>query len=185
MSSKTTSTPSFTQSPLQEAPGIEHPSRPGAAPFFAWSDPRAWGRLLARGALLWAIPFLISIPFFNRAGELQIDLFAFKSLMGISGSLAGVLLLLRYLGREFARRPAADFWRCGLFTGAIWLLINWGLDFLILLPLNGQSPEEYMLRIGFGYLSIPIVATGIGRALSAHSSAAPDSPASPASPASL
>ncbi|MEQ9366731.1 MAG: hypothetical protein RIF32_21000 [Leptospirales bacterium] len=145
----------------------------------AWTDPRRWLIGTAYGVLLWAAPFLVSVPFFSRSGELQTDLFVFKSAMAVVGSLTGVILLVRYLGRLFRRRleargddrrPDGDpapgpFWRVGLFTGLLWLLINWGLDFLILLPLNGQSPQEYMVRIGFGYLAIPIAATGIAYAM--------------------
>ena len=138
---------------------------------------RVWLRSVGYAAALWAIPFLVSVPFFNRSGELQIDIFAFKSLMLVVGSLTGVILLLRHLGRSFAERApeilaTGGFWRFGLATGTLWLAINWALDFLILLPLSGQSPMEYMLSIGAGYLAMPITATGLALAMAGAGRAA-------------
>lgn len=155
---------------------IEYQARPDVSRgLYAWRDLRYWLTGTGYGALLWAVPFLISIPFFNRQGELQTDLFLFKGVMAVCGSLTGVSLLVRYLARVHADRvhqmdPGSSrggfhFWRFGLFTGILWLLVNWGLDFLILLPMNGQSPQEYMTRIGLGYLAIPICATGIALAM--------------------
>ncbi|WP_243668479.1 hypothetical protein [Methanoculleus chikugoensis] len=47
----------------------------------------------------------------------------------------------------------------------MWLLINWALDAVILLPLSGgMDAGTYMAQIGLRYLSIPIIAVGIGYA---------------------
>lgn len=152
-----------------------HPNADATGGYFG--SARVWLRSTGYAALLWAVPFLVSVPFFNRAGELQIDIFAFKSLMLVVGSLTGVTLLLRHLGRAYAERLQASvatsaFWRFGLATGALWLAINWALDFLILLPLSGQSPTEYMLSIGAGYLAIPISGTALALAMSRAGEAA-------------
>ena len=133
-----------------------------------WTAPGRWLASAGWGAVLWAVPFAISIPFFTPTGELRVEPALFKTVMILSGSLTGLVLLANYLAHHF--RGDASFWRFGLSTGVFWLLINWGLDFLVLLPLSGQTPGEYMLATGLGYVVIPMTSTGM--ALAMHRAAA-------------
>ncbi|MCK9306960.1 MAG: hypothetical protein M0P17_05475 [Methanoculleus sp.] len=56
------------------------------------------------------------------------------------------------------------FVREGTLLGGVWLLINRALDAGVLLPFSGMDAGTYMARIGLRYLTIPIIAVGIGYA---------------------
>lgn len=112
-------------------------------------------RLLLYGLLTWLIPFGLSLPFYGRDGLLQIDIFAFKSIMIISGAAAGALLIFLYL-RSLPQQTA---WiTAGLTIGLSWLLINWALDLLVMVGLFGMEPWEWFMGIGSRYLIIPMMA---------------------------
>ncbi|EPG80729.1 hypothetical protein LEP1GSC048_1256, partial [Leptospira santarosai serovar Shermani str. 1342KT] len=85
-------------------------------------------RIFSYGFLVWLIPFIVAISFHSRDGKLQTDLFLFKTVMLLVGNFTGCVLLtslaLKISGKKFSIL---------LNTGFIWLAINWGLDFLILL----------------------------------------------------
>ncbi len=50
-------------------------------------------RLLIYGILTWLIPFIFSLFLYGPDGTLTIGIFAFKSLMIISGAASGALLI--------------------------------------------------------------------------------------------
>jgi len=54
-------------------------------------------RLVFFGILTWLIPFVISLFLYGPDGTLTIGIFAFKSLMIISGAASGALLIFLYL----------------------------------------------------------------------------------------
>ncbi|PJZ59159.1 hypothetical protein EHQ76_19935 [Leptospira barantonii] len=114
-------------------------------------------RIFGYGFLVWLIPFLVAIPFYTRDGKLLTDIFLFKSVMLITGSLTGCLLFvslaLKISGKKFGILLSAGF---------IWLIINWGLDFLILLPMSKMSPADYFIQIGLGYIAMVFVSFAIG-----------------------
>lgn len=107
------------------------------------------------GLLSWAIPFAASIPFYGPHG-LMIPLLLFKSIMIVIGALAGVVLLV-WLFRHI--RPSLG---TGLAIGLCWLILNWLLDILVLLPLSGDPITSWFANIGLRYLVLPIVAIGMG-----------------------
>jgi hypothetical protein len=53
----------------------------------------------------------------------------------------------------------------GFNVGVLWLLINWGLDFAILLPLSGKTPIQYFAEIGTGYLCMVMTPAAIGHVI--------------------
>ena len=111
------------------------------------------------GLLVWAVPFAGSMLFYDRNGELAIDVFLFKSIMIVLSVGFGGWLLLRTLRQSHA--PTA---RLGLVLGAAWMVINWGLDAAVLLPLTGMSVGHYVAGIGLRYLSMPIQGALLGAA---------------------
>ncbi|MBM9502475.1 hypothetical protein JWG44_19665 [Leptospira sp. 201903071] len=121
-------------------------------------------RILSYGFLVWLIPFAVAIPFYTRDGKLQTDIFLFKTVMILVGSLTGSLLLA-----SLAIRISGKTLSTLLVTALIWLIINWGLDFLILLPMSKMSVPDYFIQIGFGYLTMSIIAFSIGRAVDQRS----------------
>ena len=112
------------------------------------------------GLLTWAVPFIVSFFFFSRSGELSTNEFLFKSIMIIVGSVTACFLLVQYF-----KQIDKDFLKTGLILGLIWLLINWVLDAVILIPMSGMSSSEYVMEIGLRYLVIPVMSLAIGVAL--------------------
>ncbi|AOP34920.1 hypothetical protein A0128_14340 [Leptospira tipperaryensis] len=121
-------------------------------------------RILSYGFLVWLIPFAVAIPFYSRDGILLTDLFLFKTVMLLVGSLTGSLLLA-----SLAVKVAGKVLSTLLFAGFVWLVINWGLDFLILIPMSKMSVSDYFIQIGLRYLPIMIVAFSIGWAVDKRS----------------
>lgn len=117
------------------------------------------GRLIGFGILTWLLPFLLSLLFYSPEGVPLSDVFLIKTILLVFSTALGVALILVYFGNIHAH-----FVREGILLGIVWLLINWVLDILILLPLAGMDFGTYMAQVGVRYLNIPIIATGIGYA---------------------
>jgi len=113
--------------------------------------------LLLFGFLSWLIPFLASIPFYSSRGVLIVDVFLFKSIMIVVGSLVGTLLMVWLF-----LRIREGYLREGILIGFSWLAINWVLDWLVLLPMSGMDVSTYFSQIGIRYLVIPIIAVSMG-----------------------
>jgi hypothetical protein len=114
-------------------------------------------KLVLYGVLSWLLPFVIAIPFYSPSGEPLIAVPLFKSLMVVAGSATGAVLLVLYF-----RGITRDFLREGALAGFSWLLVNWILDILVLLPLSHQSIPAYAGDIGLRYLVIPVMALMLG-----------------------
>ena len=110
-------------------------------------------KVLLLGLLTWLIPFVVSIPFVNPEGGYWISTGLFKSIMLLVGCSCGLWLLLALLARN--RELSAT--RVTL----IWLLLNWFLDAVVLLPLSGMPVHQYASEIGIRYLMIPMVGYAI------------------------
>jgi hypothetical protein len=122
-------------------------------------NPARYARLIGFGLLTWLLPFLISVPFYSPEGEPLYDIFLIKSVLLVFSAALGTFLILVYL-----RGVRTRFVRETALLGGVWLLINWALDAVILLPLSGMDAGTYMAQIGLRYLIIPIIAVGIGYA---------------------
>ncbi|MCT8336221.1 hypothetical protein FKB36_01580 [Methanoculleus sp. Afa-1] len=116
-------------------------------------------RLIGFGLLTWLLPFLISIPLYSPEGEPLYDIFLIKTVLLVFSTALGTLLILIYF-----RGIRDGFVREGALLGGLWLLINWALDAVVLLPLSGMAASPYMGQIGLRYLNILIIAIGIGYA---------------------
>jgi hypothetical protein len=108
------------------------------------------------GLLTWAIPFIVAIFFYDQTGTLQIPETLFKSIMIVIGGITGVALLVLIFGK------IAPTFKNGLTIGVYWLLLNWILDWFILIPLSNQTFGEYFSDIGLRYLVVPVIAAAIG-----------------------
>lgn len=115
------------------------------------------------GFFTWLIPFLVSFLFY-RCGQLVITESFFKSIMIVTGMLVGAVLLVR-----FFKTVTERFVLNGIVVGIIWLVINLGLD--LLLVNRGFFPmtyQQYITDIGLRYLSIPIFSITLGFVLDHH-----------------
>jgi len=114
-------------------------------------------KLISFGILSWLIPFIGSFPFYSPDQGLLIDIFLFKTIMIVLGALVGVLLLVL-----FFNDIKKDYLKASIIVGIVWLIINWGLDFIFLLPMSQMPIAQYFTEIGLRYLVLPIVSIGIG-----------------------
>lgn len=109
-------------------------------------------RVTLLGLASWAIPFVISFLFVGTGGRLLLPEPLFKSVMVVVSGGVGAILLLALL-RRARLAPLA-----GLLVGCYWLIINLGLDLLILLPMTQMGFADYAMSIAVRYLLIPMLA---------------------------
>ena len=112
------------------------------------------------GFLAWLIPFIASFPFFTKDGGLSIDIFLFKTIMIIVGSISASILLVSYF-----KRISTSYLKEGIYIGVSWFIINILLDLVVLIPMSGMAISDYLLQIGLRYLVMPVMATALGVAL--------------------
>lgn len=115
---------------------------------------------LLYGFLAWLIPFVASIFFYTQEGKLTIDIFLFKSIMIVIGSISASILLVTYF-----KKINAKYLKEGIIVGLTWLGINILMDLLILIPISGMSIADYFTQIGIRYLVIPAMSIAVGAAL--------------------
>lgn len=114
------------------------------------------------GLASWAIPFAASFLFIGPGGRMIVPEPLFKSVMVVVSGGAGAFLLLVVLRRQ--RSTLAN----GLVIGVYWLIINLGLDLLILVPMARMSLSDYVMTIAVRYLLVPIFAVCLALAGRAH-----------------
>lgn len=112
------------------------------------------------GFLSWLIPFIASIFFYTKEGTLTVDVFLFKSIMIVVGSISAAILMVLYF-----KKINKDYLKEGIVIGLGWFAINIILDLLVLLPMSGMSVPDYFAQIGIRYLVIPVMGIMIGKVL--------------------
>jgi hypothetical protein len=113
-------------------------------------------RTSAFGILSWLVPFVASIPFYSPTQGLLVPQPLFKSAMVVIGTASGVALLV-WLFQKVPPGPGT-----GLVVGLYWMAINLVLDAVVLLPMSGMDPGLYLYDIGLRYVSLPVIAAGMG-----------------------
>lgn len=111
------------------------------------------------GFLAWLIPFVASFFFYSEEG-LTIDIFLFKSIMIVVGSISAAILLVSYF-----KKISTAYLKEGIIVGVAWFGINILLDLLILIPMSGMSITDYFIQIGIRYLVIPAMSITVGASL--------------------
>ena len=121
--------------------------------------------IVVYGFLIWLIPFLVSFCLIRQDGTKIVNEITFKTIMIIVSSATGSYLLPK-LHRRYntLRSTESSQIKRGLLStsdlvdgytvGIIWMIINWILDFLVLLPLTGMSLRTYFLEIGLRYFNM-------------------------------
>ncbi len=112
------------------------------------------------GFLAWLIPFVASIFFYTREGGLRIDVFLFKTIMIVIGSITAAILLVSYF-----KKINTSYFKEGIIVGLTWLGVNILLDLLVLIPMSGMSVADYFTQIGLRYLVMPVMSIMVGAAL--------------------
>tara|TARA_Y100000310_G_scaffold1902_1_gene2393 strand:- start:7923 stop:8294 length:372 start_codon:yes stop_codon:yes gene_type:complete len=113
-------------------------------------------RALVFGFLSWLIPFAASFLFYSKEG-LTIDIFLFKSIMIVVGSISGAFLLVLYI-----KKLNKDIFREAAIVGLLWFGMNIMLDSIILLPMSKMAFGTYFMQIGLRYLVIPVMSISMG-----------------------
>lgn len=117
-------------------------------------------RKVLYGFLAWLIPFVTSFLFYTREGGLTVDIFLFKSIMIVVGSISAAFLLISYF-----KIINADYFKEGVIVGLVWFGINILLDLLVLIPMSSMSIADYFTQIGLRYIVIPVMSITVGIAL--------------------
>lgn len=118
-------------------------------------------RKIGYGVVLWAIPYATAIPLLPLR---QTDPIFFKTIMVVEGALVGGMLSALYF-----RGVRGGFLREGVITSVVWMLVNWGLDFVALLPFTGHTVPRYFIEIGALYLAMAAPPVAIGYVLEQRS----------------
>lgn len=124
--------------------------------------------VLARGFLIWLVPFLVSFGFYTPSGELTTSYALFKSVMVLT--LTWTTLAVNLLRPPRGLPP----W----LVAAVYLLINVILDALVLVPLMGLTAAAYVEQIGLVYLLIPSLTVVLLRSARVSGANAGKAPAS-------
>jgi len=111
-------------------------------------------RAFAYGFLVWLLTLLVSMAIFPLKRSWPA---LFDSIMPVALAMCAVMFANRYFQLCAARSP-----REGVWLGAIWLVMNWLLDW----PLFSNGPMRmsmvnYIADIGLTYLMLPIITVGI------------------------
>jgi hypothetical protein len=116
------------------------------------NNAKATTKTIGYGFASWAIPFVVSLMFFERGGQPRLPIELVKSIMIVIGAASGgvlVLLLFRQIRPSLFR---------GTVIGSLWFVVNIVLDLVILVPMTKMSLGQYFSEIGIRYLLIPIMA---------------------------
>ena len=118
-------------------------------------------RNILYGFLAWLIPFVSAFFFYSKEGSLVIDIFLFKTIMIVVGTIIGAFLLVSYF-----KKINNSYLREGIIVGLAWFSINILLDLLVLVPMSEMALPDYFAQIGLRYLVMPVMSIMVGAVLS-------------------
>jgi uncharacterized membrane protein YpjA len=121
---------------------------------------RKYFKIALYGFLAWLVPFVSAFFFYTREGKLSIDIFLFKTIMIVVGSLSGAILLVSYF-----KKVNENYLTEGILVGIIWFCLNILLDLLVLVPMSKMPIPDYFAQIGLRYLVMPAMSIAVGAAL--------------------
>ncbi len=110
------------------------------------------------GFLLWLICMIVAVIVWPLHSS---QFMLFKSIMVISGTIVGMLLLAYYF-----KGVSANYVREGVVVGVIWFVVNIALDLIVLVGMLKTPIIEYLISPGVGYLCMPAMSIGVGYILS-------------------
>ncbi|VVB75590.1 Uncharacterised protein [Candidatus Tiddalikarchaeum anstoanum] len=101
-------------------------------------------KIMLYGALIWVVPYALSMALFPT-GIMTTMPNLFKNIMTLSGSITGLVATVLYF-----KKSKTDI-RGAWIVVIIWLVVNWLLDFALLMPYTGYDFGKYFLDIGISY----------------------------------
>ena len=116
-----------------------------------------WLKITSFGILVWLVPFVTGFFFVDETGNFTINEAIAKSIFLLVGALVGAVLIFRLF-----RQIDEAHLRWGITIGCVWMVTNWLLDILILLPLSGDSIPVWFGTIGARDFSMLITGALVG-----------------------
>jgi len=115
---------------------------------------RSMFRRVGYGLIAWTVPYATSLLLLSL---IQRDPEFFRTIMVVEGSLVGALLTVLYF-----EAVTSHYLREGFLLAATWIVVNWALDMVGVVPFVKLSMDRYFLQIGFEYLRMfaPTLAVG-------------------------
>lgn len=109
---------------------------------------------LGFGFITWVVPYVASIPLLP---VMQSAPLTFKAIMVLIGGLTAGIVIAMYF-----RSIEKDYFRESLYVAATWILLNWFLDFVALLPFTQQTLPRYFSEIGIEYIGLMAWVVAVG-----------------------
>ena len=110
------------------------------------------------GLIVWVIPYVTAIPLM---GLMTSDPTFFKTIMIVEGTIVGMICAVIYFDGV-----KKDYLMDSIWLGVIWLVVNWALDFMALLPFSKMPVDRYFMEIGLRYIGMLAPTVAIGYLLS-------------------
>lgn len=107
---------------------------------------KTWGIRIGLGIVLWAVLFAASIPLLGLNTS---DPLAFKAIMACLGSLIGGIAAAVYF-----LSVHEHYLREAIITAITWMVVNWLLDYVALLPFTHETVPQYFMHIGVEYIGM-------------------------------
>lgn len=110
---------------------------------------------LIYGFLVWTIPFVVAFLIFPLRNS---DRPFFESIMSVTVTIVTVIFSVLYF-----KKVEANFLKEGIFLGIVFLAVSIVIDLLMFSKGPMAMPfVDYLKDIGFTYLLIPVITTGMG-----------------------
>lgn len=110
---------------------------------------------LIYGFLVWTIPFVVAFLIFPLRNS---DRPFFESIMPVTVTIVTVIFSVLYF-----KKVEANFLKEGIFLGIVFLAVSIVIDLLMFSKGPMAMPfVDYLKDIGFAYLLIPVITTGMG-----------------------
>lgn len=107
---------------------------------------------------VWLVPFVVSLPFFNREGQLITGFWLFKAIMALV-LVSSALVLFRWFYRSTVRNQN---WATFVLFGFGAAAINIILDSFTIIPLTNTPPARYMVETASFYTAIVVASVYAG-----------------------
>ena len=117
---------------------------------------KSMGRRLGAGMIVWAVPYATSLMLLPL---IQRDPVFFGTIMIVEGSIVGAVIAIAYF-QHVAHPDVHE----GVVLGTVWMIENWLLDFVGVVPFTHTTIARYFMEIGLRYVPMIAITAAIGYA---------------------
>ncbi len=115
---------------------------------------RGWVRRIGSGLILWLVPYVAAILLLGVA---RVEPLTFKALEVSIATVTMAGLVVWHF-----RAIASRYLREAILLAITWVVLNWALDLVALLPFTHQSLPQYFREIGIEYLASAAYVVAVG-----------------------